>query len=113
MPQHSPAQFRSCSQETGLYSRYGDPQNSGQIIYRHFFYVAHYQYFTQQRRNATDLRLQHLEYFQPAEFTLGIAVRSRQLGRYLPTLGVEIIQMDELCQAPLADQHQALVLDYP
>jgi hypothetical protein len=113
VPQHSLAQLRPRPQQTGLYGRYRDSQRGSQIAHWHFLDVTHYEYFAQQRRNAMDFSLQDTEHLLPAEFTFGVGIRSRQLCRSLPPLRIEVIQVDELCKSPLADQHQALVLDNP
>jgi hypothetical protein len=70
-------------------------------------------YLTQQWRNSADLRFQGLEHFPSAELPLRISTRSRQLSRLVPAFGITVIQMDELRAAPLANNHQALVLDNP
>jgi hypothetical protein len=111
VPQHPAPEFCPRPEQPRLYGGHGDSQLDCQITQRQFFYIAQHEYVAQQRRYAADFRLQGLEHFPLAEFTLRISTRSRKLGWSLPALGIEIIQVDELCKAPLAYKHEALVFD--
>ena len=95
----------------GIRGCHGDPQPHSKIAHRQFFYVAHHQHFAQKRRNTANLRLQNPKYFPPAKCALGISILRGQLGRSVPALGAEVINVDKLCPSPLADNHQTLVLD--